>query len=406
MSRNAGARPASYIRANFRFSHRVAPFFLLATVDAIVNISVWLVVYFYPQIWPSRTFPAMYWHAHEMLFGFIAAAISGFLLSAMPGWTGRSAPATISLIPLIMLWLAGRIAMLPFITIPRWVASFTDFIFLPALICTLAPPLVRARKYRNLSLIGPLAVLSLANLLFHLGLNGIVEPGEHIAMEISIDIIMILIVVVGGRIIPAFTMRDLKRHGIVIPERKKGGIEFVSLASIVAVLAIDIAMPLPFISGVAALVASFSQGLRLVQWFMYGAARNHPISALHIAYAWLTIGLLLKGIWLLTASSFADKWIHALTIGAFTTMILAVMARFSFAYAEHPPIIARNMAASYGLVSIAAIIRVFGPSLLPTAYGAIIALSGFCWIAAFGIVLQTQIFVGSTRKRREAGHSA
>jgi uncharacterized protein involved in response to NO len=369
--------------------HRISPFFVLAVLDGIVNIATWLAVYFYPAIWPDRGLPAMYWHAHEMLFGFIVAAIAGFLLTAVPGWTGRSAPTENSLVPLAILWLAGRIAMFPVAGLPCWVASFSDLAFLPVLISVLVPPLIRARKIRGLSLIWPLTALFLANLLFHLGLHEIVAPGEHIALQISIDIIVILIVIVAGRIIPAFTVRDLKRRGSAAKERTDQRVEFLSISSIIVMLSIDIAMPLSFTSGLITLTACFAQGLRLTRWRAHPT--TPPLSALHLAYAWLVIGLLLKGIWLLTGAGFADKWMHALTIGVFTTMILAVMARLSPAYTGRPHPFARSLGASYGLINVAAIVRVFGPSLAPTAYREVIALSGLCWLAALSVILRTQV---------------
>lgn len=369
--------------------HRISPFFVLAVLDGIVNIATWLAVYFYPAIWSSRELPAMYWHAHEMLFGFIVAAIAGFLLTAVPGWTGRSAPTETSLVPLAILWLAGRIAMFPVAGLPCWVASFSDLVFLPALMGVLVPPLIRARKFRNLSLIWPLTGLFLANLLFHLGLHEIVAPGEHIALQISIDIIIILIVIVAGRVIPAFTVRDLKQRGSAARKKTGQRIEFLSISSVLVALSIDIAMPLSFASGLIALAACFAQGLRLARWRAHPA--TPPLSALHLAYTWLVIGLLLKGIWLLTGAGFADKWIHALTIGAFTTMILAVMARLSPAYIGRPHPFAGSMIASYGLISAAAIIRVFGPSFAPASYREVVALSGLCWLAALSVILRTQL---------------
>lgn len=388
-------RNARSAREGARTDRRVVPFFLLAALDALINMLIWLVAYFHPGLWPSQALPAMYWHAHEMLFGFVTAAISGFLLAAAPGWTGRSTPSGASTIPLAFLWLAGRVAMMPFVAMPHKVASFVDLAFLPALVFTLVPPLVRARKFRNFSFIWPLGALFLANISFHLGMNGTLEAGEHIGLAVSIDVVTILIVVVGGRLIPAFTRSGLNGQDIAAHAQNNRWIEFGSIASVVAVLAVDIGVPLSAFGGAVALVAGLAQGFRIMRWLDRSGMRNPLISVFHVGYAWLMIGLLLKGIWLLTVASFADKWIHALTVGGFGTMILAVMARTSPARTAGGT---KNMPISYSLISVAACIRVFAPSLLPDAYTAIVAVSGLLWIVAFAIFLGTYI-LASTEPR-------
>ena len=194
------------------FAYGFRPFFLLAGIDATVNVAVWLFVYFKPDIWPDTAVTPMYWHAHEMLFGFIAAAIAGFLLTAVPGWTGRSSYAGPPLIGLSALWLCGRLAMSPLTFITPPVAAFLDLVFFPALVLTLAPSLIRARKLRNFPFIALLSALFVANLVFHLGRLGIVPAGEHIGLGVAADIVCVLIVIVGGRIIPAFT-----KGGLMMP---------------------------------------------------------------------------------------------------------------------------------------------------------------------------------------------
>jgi uncharacterized protein involved in response to NO len=324
-----------------------------------------------------------------MLFGFVTAAISGFLLTAAPGWTGRAAGSAASTIPMILLWLAGRIAMAPFIAIPLRVASVADLSFLPALVLTLAPALIRARKYQSLPLIWPLGALFLANILFHLGMHGALDGGEYIGLTVSIDVVTILLVIVGGRLIPALTRSGLNGRDVIAILQNTKWIDFAAIGSVIAVLVTDVSMPLSAFSGAVALFAGLAQGVRIIRWLGRSGVRNPIISIFHIAYAWLIVGLLLKGVWLLTAASFADKWIHALTVGAFGTMILAVMARTSPGLIAHGPSVSRKMALSYGSITAAAAIRVFAPSLLPGAYNTIVALSGLLWIAAFGIFLGT-----------------
>lgn len=380
------AQPAAVNNISL-FACGLRPFFLFAGLDALVNMAVWLAAFLDPGLWPARAMPAMYWHAHEMLFGFATAAIAGFLLTAVPGWTGRPSYSGAPLISLVALWLAGRLATAPLGLSAPVVAEAIDLAFFPAMLLVLAPPLIRARKFRNLPFVGILLLLFLANLCFHLGTNGVVPAGEQIGLGLAIDIVMILIVIIGGRIIPAFTKSGLARHGIEVQLRGSRWIEILSIASIVAVLVGDLAMPLSPENGLIALVASVAQGVRLSRWHGHRTARDPLIWVLHLGYAWLTAGLMLKAIWLLTAAPFAEKWIHALTVGAFATMILAVMTRASLGHTGRALIARPAIAACYALISASALVRIFSPALLPNRYDAVIAVSGIFWVAAFGIFL-------------------
>ena len=286
--------------------------------------------------------------------------------------------------------------------VPPIVADAIDLSFFPALILVLAPPLISARKFRNLPFVGILAILFLANLCFHLGVNGVLDAGEQIGLGIAIDIVMILIVIIGGRIIPAFTKSGLARHGISVRLRGDRWIEIFSITSVIAVLLADVAIPLSAVNGAVALVAALAQTIRLAQWQGHRTARDPLIWVLHLGYAWLIVGLLLKGVWLTTAAPFAEKWIHSLTVGAFTTMILAVMTRASLGHTGRALIAPLSIATCYSLVTAAALIRVFGPAILPSMYNQIVTASGVLWIGAFAIYLwiYTPILVSPRADRR------
>ncbi len=370
------------------FAYGFRPFFLLAALDAIANMAIWLTAFLNPQVWPDRAIPAMYWHAHEMLFGFVAAAISGFLLTAVPGWTGRKSYGGAPLYFLTALWLAGRIAMAPLPSFTAIAASVTDLAFFPALALTIAPTLIKARKFRNLPFLGVLALLFLANLCFHLGRLGVLDAGEHIGLAVAIDIVLILIALVGGRIIPAFTRSGLARLGGPVDIQSRKWLEIASVVSMLALFAGDIAAPLSKMNGLVALTAALIQGLRLAQWQSHRTWRDPLVWVLHLGYAWLILGLLLKSVWLLSAAPWSDKWIHALTAGAFTTMILAVMTRASLGHTGRALIASSKIAVCYALISISALVRVFAPALFPLRYEAIITTSALLWLAAFALFLQ------------------
>ena len=370
------------------FACGLRPFFLLAALDALMNIGIWLSVYFHPGLWPSdQAMTAMYWHAHEMLFGFVAAAIAGFLLTAVPNWTGRAPYQGTPLLALTGLWLAGRIAMAPWSIAPPLLASAIDLAFYPALALTLAPSLIRARTFRNLPFLGLLSALFLANLCFHLGARGQLGAGEHIGLAVTIDIVVILIVIIGGRIIPAFTKSGLMRNGVIVRIETNKWMELVSVVSIAGVLIADLVMPLSALNGAVVLLAAFVQAFRLAQWAGHRTIRDPLLWVLHLGYAWLILGLMLKAIWLLTGAVAAEKWMHALTVGAFTTMIIAVMTRASLGHTGRALVAPRHIAVSYSLITIAAAIRVFAPAIFPVWYNETIAASAALWMGAFSIFL-------------------
>jgi uncharacterized protein involved in response to NO len=369
------------------FAGGFRPFFLFAGVDAPFNMALWLLAYFAPAWWPADAIPAMYWHAHEMIFGFVAAAIGGFLLTAVPGWTGRSSYAGAPLAALAAIWLAGRIAMLPWLGIPPVIAAVVDLAFFPALVITLTPPLVRARKLRNMPFAVLLTILFLANLAFHLGLMGRFGGGVTMGLGIAIDVVAILIVVIGGRIVPAFTRSGLARRGIAVEIAPHPWLEYTAIAAVVAALAADLISPNSTDNGIVALIAGAAQAVRLAQWQGQRTLGDPLIWVLHLGYGWLALAFLLKGIWLIAGAEFAMKWLHALTAGAFATMILAVMTRASLGHTGRALIAPRPIALAYLSLSVAALVRVFGPAVVPGAYDATIALAGGIWIAGFLLFL-------------------
>jgi len=381
------ANDATLTQSFSLFGCGLRPFFLLAALDALINMGIWLCVYLHPNLWPDQAIPAMYWHAHEMLFGFVTAAIAGFLLTAVPNWTGRAPYRGPPLAFLAALWLAGRLAMAPWSPVSPILASIIDLAFCPTLALALAVPLIRAKTLRNLPFLGLLSALFLANLCFHLGTLGLLNAGEHIGLAVAIDVVTLLVVIMGGRIIPIFTKSGLGRHGVTVTMQIDNWIESLSVVSIAGVLVADLLFPLSRLNGAVVLLAAVTQAFRLAQWHGHRTLRDPLLWVLHLGYAWLILGLLLKAMWLLTGVVTAEKWVHAMTVGAFTTMILAVMTRASLGHTGRPLIAPRHIAVSYGLMSMAAAVRVFAPAIVPSWYNEVIAVSAIFWIGAFAMFL-------------------
>ena len=184
-------------------------FFLLSAVSAIGLIATWLAVLL-GLVWLG-TIPAHLWHAHEMLFGVVAAAMAGFLLTAVPTWTGTPALAGPRLFALAFLWTIGRIASLPVFATSMF-AAVIDIAFLPALGASLAAPLIAQGKLRNAVFLVLLAGLAVANLLFRLEWMGVTADSAHSGISLAVGIVLLMITVIGGRIIPAFTQNALRQQ--------------------------------------------------------------------------------------------------------------------------------------------------------------------------------------------------
>lgn len=365
----------SLLRYGFR------PFFLGAGLMAICLIPWWAASYAF-GIPLGTNWPPTLWHGHEMLFGFIVAAVAGFLLTAVPSWTGARGFAGWPLALVSGLWLLGRIAVATSELWPFPLVAALDLSFLPAIAALVAPPLVRARN-RNTPLLAVLAALWVADAAFYWGLSHRNDGDALHALVLGIDIVLLLITVIGGRIVPAFTANALKQRRVGSPLRAMPGITELAVVSMIAVVLTDIFVPDGVIAGITAALAALIQAVRLAQWRTLKTLSQPIVWVLHLAYVWLPIGLGLKAAALLTGTASAAFWLHALTIGAAATMILAVMTRASLGHTGRPLVVDPVIALAYALLTAAALVRVFGLAVLRIAYTDVILVAAFLWTAAF-----------------------
>jgi uncharacterized protein involved in response to NO len=340
------------------------PFFLLAAIWAAIAIPVWLAAYVHGYVLRG-SLHAMAWHAHEMVFGFGMAAVAGFLLTAIPNWTGRLPVRGARLVVLAALWLAGRIALLVSGTIGAGAAMVIDLLFPAALIALIARELVAGRNWRNLPMLVALGLLLAANALMYVQ--------AALGQRLGIATLLALIALVGGRIVPSFTRNWLAkaRRGALLPA-PEGILDraalLITLAALVAWVADLAAWP--------AVVAGIALALRLSRW-RGGATLGEPLLfVLHLGYAWLALGLVWLG---LDGSSAA---LHALTVGAIGTMTLAVMTRASLGHSGRALVADGATCAIYVLVTLAALLRVLGP-LFDSSTVVAASLAGLAWSAAF-----------------------
>lgn len=371
-------------RARFTpFAYGFRPFFLAAGAYGAVALVAWLAV-FQQGLAPFGALPPMYWHAHEMLYGFVAAAIAGFMLTAVPSWTGSPGFAGAPLVGVFAIWLAGRVALSLTGLLPWLAVAAVELAFVPALIVLLAPPLVRARN-ANTPLLLVLVAFWVADAAFLYGLQTQDLALLRGALHFGIHLVLLLVTVIGGRIVPAFTANVLRRRGVAVTIRRLPWIERLTIASMLTVVALELLAPQSRVAAGVAGVAALAHLVRMAGWQGQSTFREPIVWVLHAAYAWLPVGLALKALSLSFGTPWASHWLHALTIGAAATMILAVMTRASLGHTGRPLVVSKVTAGAYAILLLAALVRVFGPTLLPESYTDTVLGAGVLWLAAFGV---------------------
>lgn len=373
------------------FSYGFRPFFLGAAVFTVLWMCVWLV--FVGSLaaglstdWLPVAGSPFAWHAHEMVFGFAAAAIAGFLLTAVPNWTGALPLSGSPLVILFLTWLAGRLAMALSGVLPYLLAAGIDVLFLPLLGAFAAQQLFVKPAARNLVFLLLLAAMTLSNVLFHLGTAGRIEFDPLAAARNAMLVVAVMIAIIGGRIIPAFTHNwiHLKRAGSALP-RRVAWLDAASVLSIVLFATLTFAGLPEMWLGATAAVAAGLNGARLWLWRGW-TTRSEPIVwVLHLGYAWIVVGLGLSA-----ASAFqlgvpGSLASHAIGTGAAGTMIMAVMSRASLGHTGRPLVAPRPIVWAYLLLTLSAVLRVAGPLLVPAHQGPMLAAAALAWIAAFAL---------------------
>jgi uncharacterized protein involved in response to NO len=376
------------------FDYGFRPFFLLAGVYAFALVPAWLYFYMHHAA-PFGALPMMYWHAHEMLYGFIVAAAAGFLLTAVPSWTGARGFGGAPLYMLVGLWGAGRLAMATIGDVPLWLTALGELALLPALASLLAPPLFRS-KNRNTPLLAVLGVLWLIDAAFLIALAKGDGALAARTMTLAIDFVLVMVTIIGGRIVPAFTANALRRRGEHAEVLSRGWLEKGVVAAMIAVALGDVVAPQSVFGGVLAALAAAAHVLRLVGWRSFSVRNESILWVLHVAYAWLPLGLALKALWLLGGVDWAMKWQHALTAGAFATMILAVMTRASLGHTGRPLVVPPAITAAYVLLTLSAVVRVFAGLIAPERYALALSVAGIAWMLSFliFIIVYAPILIG------------
>ena len=358
------------------------PFFLLAGLAGALTPPVFLAAYT-GLIDADFGGPVTYWHGHEMIFGFVVAAVAGFLFTALANWTGRAPVRGATLGILVGLWLAGRAAMALAGVLPAALVAVVDLALLPALAVLVLRELIRGRNRRNLPFPVLLMVLFAANLLFHLERLGIAETARP-GLYLAVHVIALLIAIVGGRVVPAFTTAALRRAGRDACLRSPPWLERAAIATVAAVAVAELADPGGAAAGALALAAALLLAARLSGWRGLATLDQPILWVLHLGYGWLAVGFALKaaadlGGWLPPSAA-----LHALTAGAAGTMILGVMTRAALGHTGRSLATPPAIVVAYGLISVGAALRVAEPVLAAPSV-VILSASALIWAGGFAI---------------------
>lgn len=371
----------SRARTNALFAYGFRPFFLAAGLYAVVSIGAWLWTYRHGGL-PLQLLPPQYWHGHELIFGFIGAAIAGFLLTAVPSWTGRSGFAGKRLIVLTILWLAGRIAFFMGNVIPLPLLTVAELSFIPGLALTLAPSLLNSGN-RNMPMLFVLAAFWICDAAFILGMHETDPAMSRTALYAALDLVLLLITIIGGRIVPAFTGNALRAAGKDISLRSGKAVTRLTIGSMIVYGLSDVLVGDSAPTAVVAGLAATLQLWRLSGWKGWRTAGEPIVWVLHVGYVWLPVGLALRAAWIAGGFGWATHWLHALGAGAAGMMIVAVMTRASLGHTGRALQVHRSIGIAYGLLALSVFIRVFGASLLPLQYPSVVLFAGILWILAF-----------------------
>jgi uncharacterized protein involved in response to NO len=319
-----------------------------------------------------------------MVFGFAAAAVAGFLLTAIPNWTGRMPLQGGPLAALVLLWAAGRLGVLFSADIGAPAAAGADLSFPAAFLAVVAREILAGRNWRNLPMLGALSLLLVGNLLVHLGALGFADTAE-LGNRLGLATLLMLISLVGGRIIPSFTHNWMaKARPEVSPPVPAGHLDQAVLIVTGPALLVWAMAPDAAVTPWAALTAGTAAALRLSRWRGLHTIREPLLLILHAGYGWIALGLLLLGLNGLTKILPATAALHALTVGAVGTMTLAVMTRASLGHTGRPLTAGPATLAIYALITTAAILRILS-SFAGNQIELALALSGAAWTGAFGL---------------------
>lgn len=363
-----------FLRLAFR------PFFMLGALFSMLCVALWAAA-FAGVVQLEVYGGILWWHMHEMLFGFVSAIVTGFLLTAVQTWTGVPGIKGVWLGGLVLLWLSGRIVLfLPGHVAPGVVASL-DLAFLPAAAIVLGRSVVKVQQWRNIIFVPILLAMTAANGAMHWAAHQADVLLQAQSGGVTVMLVTLLMTVMGGRVIPMFTANGTQTQRVeALPWLEK-----LSIASmIMAVLAKvpGISPPAGVVAGLFFLAAAI-QGIRVLRWRLQVTLRTPLVWSLHLSYWCIPLGLLLEGLSMSGAHISHSQAIHTLAVGGMGLMILAMISRVSLGHTGRPLVAPGLMSVAFAALFGAFLVRTFGVYLLP-GYTIVVLLAAVLWLLGYG----------------------
>ena len=360
------------------------PFFLSGALLSIGLILYWSLAYF-KGVLPEGFFDPTYWHAHEMIYGFAISIVAGFLLTSTASWTNTLPISGGKLKVLFSLWIFGRISMtlsLFKLPIPSYVYSLIDLLFIPMLVLSLAPPLIKSKKIKNLQFVPILSVLFIGNILTHLSALEIIDyKYASKGIYLGVNLILVIMVIISGRVIPFFTTN-------AIPGIQTKTWEWVENAVMVGVwsyILLDF-LELPILKGWVAALCGVLSLVRISGWSSFKTLSHPLVWILHLGYLWIAIGFILVFISEIMGALPLSVAIHSFTAGAMGTFIIGMMSRVSLGHTGRPLKLEKGFVASYIFLTLSGVVRVVS-GFFPNGYSHGILTAGVLWALSFLIFI-------------------
>jgi uncharacterized protein involved in response to NO len=357
------------------------PFFLLAAAWAAAAVPLWLGVLGGHVPVGAYVAPA-FWHAHEMVFGFATAVVAGFLLTAAGNWTHRETATGLPLLGLALLWVAGRVALLVSSSLPPVLVAAINLAFIPALALAVGRVVFAAKSRRNYAFVLVLAALWAAQLVVHLDALGLAPGGQRNGTLAGVDLLILLVLVVGGRVIPMFTRNAT---GAVV--RHVRPLDAAAIASVAALAILDAAGATGRLPAAVAGAAALLSAGRALRWGGTKAVGEPLLWVLHLGYAWVPIGLALRALSAFVPAIAPSLATHALTVGALGTITLGMMVRVALGHTGRALRSTSPTTIAFVSISLAALARLLAPLSGPAAWLPSLHLAGTLWALAFVLYL-------------------
>lgn len=365
------------------FSYGFRPFFLFGALWAALAMALWIMMLAGLLTLPTRLDPVS-WHAHEFLFGYLGAIIAGFLLTAVPNWTGRLPVVGWKLAALFGLWALGRVAIALSVLLPIGLPQTIDLLFPIALGAMILREIIAGKNWKNLVVLVMLGLFTVSNLIFHIEVEQGAFAAQGVGMRLGIASVVLMISVIGGRIVPSFTrnwMVKTRQKDLPVPPMQK--FDKGTLVITVVALGLWVFQPVAIQSGIALIVLAALHFARLMRWKGYNTLSDPLLSVLHLAYFLIPLGALIESIAILRPDLLATgNAQHLWMAGCFPLMTLAVMVRATLGHTG------QNLHADAASIAIflsviGAVLARLGAGIWPEIAMPLYSLSGALWIGAF-----------------------